>query len=89
MSSLVPERWSLIAKGTDPESGLPMALVAREKDYNVDKKLTIWKLVQRSNGWYSVAQWVSKGYWRVFPETNGVKLSDSVIDRTLAKLANS
>lgn len=85
--SLVPERWEAIGKGTDPESGLPMVFVAREKT-DFERRLTVWKLVKRPNAWYSVGQWISQGRWRRFPETNGVRLSDSRIDQILRSYAN-
>lgn len=84
---MVPERWQLVGKGIDEETGLRMALVAREKHDPV-VRLTIWKLLKRDGSWYSVGQWISKGLYREFPEPNGVKLSDSITDQTLLKYAN-
>lgn len=85
---MVPERWELVGKGRDIETGLPMVLVAREKE-DPRLRMTVWKLLKRPNGWYSVGQWISKGRWRSFPETNGVKLSDSRIDQILLEFANA
>lgn len=85
---MIPERWELVGKGRDQETGLPMVLVAREKE-DPTLRLTVWKLLKRPNGaWYSVGQWISKGCWRSFPEKNGVKLSDSRIDQILLGYAN-
>ena len=84
--SLVPETWHLLTQATDPDTGLPMALVARQK-HSVTDRLTVWKLAKRSGAWYNAAQWVSKGYWRTYPEKNGVKLTDSRIDRMLKQYA--
>lgn len=77
---MVPETWGLVGKGV--KDGLPMVRVAREK-FDPTPRLTIWTLVKRANGWYSVGQWISKGVYREFPEANGVKLSDSYIDQKL------
>lgn len=85
---MTPECWQLIGRGIDEETGLPMVFVGRET-YDVTIRQTIWKLVKHSKGWSSVGQWISKGTYRKFPETNGVKLSDSITDQTLLRFAES
>lgn len=82
---MVPERWEAIGKGE--EHGLSVVYVAREKT-DCEPRITVWKLVQRPRGWYSVGQWISKGLYRTFPEKLGVKLSDSKIDQRLLHYAN-
>lgn len=84
--SLVPERWGLLYRGRDPDTGYPMVLVAREK-VDCAARLTVWKLVKRPNGWHNVGQWISQGRWRGYPEKNGVKLTDSRIDTALRTYA--
>jgi hypothetical protein len=83
--SLVPERWGLVGTGYD-EDGLPMVLVAREKTDYTDR-WTIWRLVQRPNGWYNTGQYISSNLFRRTPEPKGVKLSDSRIDNILRDFA--
>lgn len=86
-TSQVPEAWEFVGRGKDPETDLPMVMVARQKYDGQHDRMTIWKLVQRTNGWYSVGQFISKGVYRKFPETNGVKLSNSRIDQILLSFA--
>lgn len=81
---MVPEDWSLLARSI--EDGRNVCYVAREKHDVVDR-LTVWKLVEYPNAWYSEGQWISKGVYRRFPEKKGVKLSDSRIDQTLLSFA--
>lgn len=80
----MPEEWELLARSI--EDGNPVCYVVRV--VNADReRVTIWKLVQYADGWRSVAQWISNGGYRVFPEKRGVKLSDSRIDRILFNYA--
>lgn len=84
--SLVNENWELLERFE--ENGNPACLVAREKR-DFDSRLTVWKLVKIDGKWRSLAQWISKGQWRTFPEKNGVLLSTSVLDLTLRHFAES
>lgn len=83
---MVPERWELIGKAE--ENGLKVVYVGRIKHDYMDR-MTVWKLVKRARGWYSVGQWISQGRWRSFPEKNGVKLSGSRTDRILLSYASN
>lgn len=83
------QRYEAIGKGVDEPTGLRMVLVARIKS-DTEERLTVWKIVYRpGKGWYSVAQWISKGQWRRFPEKYGVKLSDSKTDQALLHHAST
>lgn len=85
-TSLVSETWELLARSVEDE--LHVAIVIRVKHYGpMPDKTTMWKLVRYQDGWRSVGQWISKGCYRKFPERRGVKLSDSLIDQALLKLA--
>lgn len=84
--TLVTERWEKVGEGIDADEALPYVLVARIKN-DGEQRVTIWKLIQRPNGWYNLGQYVSKGVFRRYPERRGVKLTDSRIDCILRDYA--
>lgn len=74
---------TLDSRGTTPE-GLPCAFVTRM----CEGRRTTYFLVQRSTSkgprWFSCGpQQISTGETRFFPEKNGVRLTDSKLDRAL------
>lgn len=84
------DRWDLMNRGTDSETGLPMCHVRRITFGVLRDNATVWKLVQRPNGWYNVGQFVyGVNGFRPTPEKNGVKLSGSRIDLTLRSFAET
>lgn len=85
-SSSVQERWGVVGRGTDPDTGFPMCLVAREK-WDTETRRTVFKLVKRSNGWHNTGQYISKNRFRKSPEKNGAKLSTSRLDSVLRDYA--
>lgn len=84
--SLVTERWDRVGEGIDADEGLPFVLVARIKN-DGQERVTIWKLIERPNGWYNLGQYISANLFRRYPEKKGVKLSDSRIDTILREYA--
>lgn len=91
--SLVPERWEFLGHSVDDETGFPVAFVAREK-VDPNRRLTVWKLMKRPNGWYNMGQWLSTGTFRahkfggkVPKHCRPLKLSDSRIDNMLRSFA--
>jgi hypothetical protein len=91
--SLVPERWEFLGWSVDDETGYRIAYVAREKT-DFERRLTVWKLMKRPNGWYNMGQWLSTNTFRshafggkVPKHCRPLKLSDSRIDFLLRSFA--
>lgn len=84
------EEFALISAGVEPDLNLPVAYVGRQ----VDERLTVYKLIQRANGyWYNYGQWLSTGRFRLTDDarsdrTRPLRLSDSRLDRMLRSVAD-
>lgn len=81
---MVPETWNFLSRGI--EDGREICYIARVKHDVIDRR-TVWKLMRYTDGWRSVAQTISTGVYREFPEARGVKLTDSRIDQILKAYA--
>jgi hypothetical protein len=87
--SLVPESFELVERSTDPDFGMPMAIVARRK-VDFEERVTVWKLVRHENGWYNAGFFTSTKNCFI-PDREGrrkgLKLSTSRLDNILRDFA--
>lgn len=88
-SGYFPEKWDLMNRGIDPETGFPICHVRRQ-NLGAEKRATVWKLVQYPNGWRNVGQFLP-GFpgFRPCLERKGVKLSNSRLDLILRSYAET
>lgn len=85
-TSIVPEDWQLLARGTDPATQEHTAHVGRRMYLGLSESICIWKVIKRGNDWYTSGQWLSgfNGYRECDPPK---KLSCCPLHMKIVELA--